>query len=167
MPTSLKEQLYVGDFLFEWKVTEYEQYERPRNWYIVMSTISIALIIIGLITNNFLFILIILLTAIIMYLQSQQAPIEVPVAITTLGIIVGRRFYAYDEFSEFYIVFVPEQTKTLYLESSSFIRPRIQLPIEELNAVEVREVLVQYIEENFEKENEPASEQIRKMWRLH
>jgi hypothetical protein len=167
MPKLLTAQTYTGDLLFEWSVVEYEQYERPKQWYIIVGIIASLLILFGIVTQNFLFTLIILLAGIIVYLQSIQPPLTVPVAVGERGIIVGRRFYGYDEFTEFYIVFVPEQTKTLYLETKSIMHPRVQLDIDDVDAVALRELLLRYLPENFEKEEEPASEQMRKMWRIH
>jgi hypothetical protein len=167
MPKKLDSQTYTGDLLFEWSVDEYEQYDRPRRWYIVVGIIVLALIGFGIFTNNFLFTLIILLAGIIVYLQSAQPPIEVPVAVAERGIIIGRRFYPYDEFSEFYIIFIPDQVKTLFLETKSAVQPRILLDITDIDAVELRKVLLRYIEENFEKEEEPLSEQMRKIWGIH
>lgn len=167
MPKALTSQTYTGDLLFEWNVNEYEHYDRPKQWYVVVGTIAVALVLFGIFTNNFLFTLIILLAGIIVYLQSAQPPITVPVAIAERGVILGRRFYSYDEFTEFYIVFIPDQVKTLYFETKSALQPRVQIDIEAVDAVSLRKVLLQYLEENFEKEEEPMSEQMRKMWRIH
>lgn len=167
MPKHLDDQTFTGKLLFEWTVAEYEHYERPKRWYIIVGTIACLLMFFGIFTNNFLFTLIILLASIIVYLQSVQAPINVPVAIGERGIIIGRRFYTYDEFTEFFIIFVPDQVKTLYLETKSITHPRLQLEIEDIDAVALRETLLRYIPENFEKEEEPMSEQMRKMWRIH
>lgn len=167
MPKQLTPQLFIGDILHEWDVNEYEQYERPRNWYLVVGGLGLALVLFGVFTNNFLFTLIILLAGIIVFMQSQQTPLQVPVALTNRGIIIGRRFYSYDEFTEFYILFIPGQVKALFLETSSILQPRIQLPLDDVDATDIRETLRMYIEENFEKEEEPVSEQMRKMWRIH
>lgn len=167
MPKPLSEQLYVGDFLYEWQVDEYEQHDRSRRWYLVVGILAVLLILYGVFTSNFLFTLIILLAGIIVYLQSQQAPMSVPVAITEKGVIVGRRFYSYDEFLQFYIIFIPGQVKTLYFDSRSAFQPRLQLPIDDLDPTEVRETLSQFLDEDFEKEDEPFSEQVRKIWQIH
>jgi hypothetical protein len=167
MPKHLNAQTFTGSLLYEWNVKEYEQYERPKQWYIILGCIACALILIGIFTNNFLFTLIILLAAIIVYLQSEQTPILVPVAVAERGIIIGRRFYPYDEFTEFYIIFIPDQVKTLYLETKSLLHPRIILDIDDIDAVALRNTLLRYIPENILKEEEPVSEQIRKMWQVH
>lgn len=167
MPTALHEQLYVGDFLFEWEVAEYDAYERPKQWYVIVGLLSLGLIVFGILSNNFLFTLIILLAGIIVYVQASQPAISVPVAVTSRGIIIGRRFYAYDECTEFYIIFIPEQTKTLYIETKSLVQPRLQIDIHDIDAVTLRQTLSLYLQENFEKEEEPVSEQLRKIWRIH
>jgi hypothetical protein len=167
MPEQLHAQLDVGDFFFEWTVHEYEQHERNRRWHIVVSGLAVLFVVYGMMSSNFLFTLIVILAGIILFLQSTSKPIEVPVAITEVGIIIGRRFYAYDEFQSFYIVFVPNVSKTLYLETKGFLSPRITLPIEDIDAIELRQSLIEFIVEDFEKEKEPFSEQMRKLWKLH
>lgn len=167
MPKEITEQTLIGDILFEWDVREYDQHDRPRSWYIVMLVLGIVLLFFGMFTDNFLFSLIILLFGIILYLQAHQKPIEVPVAITEFGIIIGRRYYTYTEFSKFFILFEPGVVKSIFFVPKSAFQSRIELDLGDMNAVEIRSLLREVIEEDIEVEDLPLSEQFRRGWKLH
>ena len=46
------------------------------------------------------------------------------------------------------------------------LQHRITIPLEDINPVELREVLLMYIEEDLEKEEEPTTESLTKILRL-
>ena len=104
MPQPLKTDTLIGNVLREWTIAEYERHERGAVWYWLMCVVGLALVIYGMLTGNFLFALIIILFAIVMFLQSRQEPLQLPFQITELGAVVGNRFYPYGELKGFYII---------------------------------------------------------------
>lgn len=157
----------MGDILHQWTIKEYDQHERGVWWHVITITLAIVLVGYGLWTDNFMFSLIIILGAIILYLQSYQPPQKLPFAITELGIAVGNRFYTYHELTAFYIVYQPPRVKTLFLETKSSIRPRIRVPLTDQHPVEIRHTLQEFLEEDLEVEEEPTSDMIAREWKLH
>lgn len=157
----------TGQVLHTWEVAEYAQHERPTRWYVIMLTIGLFLVGYGLFTNNFLFALIIVLFAIIIFLQSHQKPHNVPFSITDLGVIVNNRFYAYSEFSDFYIIYNPPEVKTLFLEPESTFRPRLRVSLEDQDPNEIKFTLRQFLSENVSKEDEPLSDKVAREWMIH
>lgn len=165
MPKQLTENQLIGDVLFEWIVPEYDKHERPRRWYMIMGTVAAVLILFGMFSGNFLFSLIIILAAIILFLQSQQEPLHVVFAITELGVIVGNRFYEYGELESFYIIYEPPDVKTMFIETDSIFRPRLRVPLVDMNPLDVQAVMRAYLLEDIEKE-EPYSDRFARNWRI-
>lgn len=167
MPKKLYDVASVGNTQHQWSITEYERHDRAPFWYVFMMSAGIVLVGFGLFTGNFLFSLIIILFAIILFLQSQQHPIEVPFSITNVGIVVSDRFYSYSELKEFYIIYQPPVVKTLYIETGSVWHPRLRIPLYDQNPVEIRHTLQNYLVENIEKEDEPLSDRLSRNWGIH
>ncbi|MFZ2190491.1 MAG: hypothetical protein WA057_06540 [Candidatus Magasanikiibacteriota bacterium] len=167
MPEKITEDTLTGDMLHEWTIQEYEQHDRGRLWYIIMIALGLGFVLIGIFTGNFLFSLIIILAGIIIFLQSNQAPLQVSFKITELGIVIGNRFYKYSEFLDFYIIYQPPRVKTLFLETNSALRPLVRIPLLDKNPVDVRHSLLEFLTENLEKEDEPLSDRIARNWQIH
>jgi hypothetical protein len=167
MPKIIESDTYIGSIAYEWDVREYDEHDRPRSWYIVMITLGIILVFFGIFSNNFLFSLIILLFAIILYIQAHQEPQEVPVALTDVGVVVGNRLYQYNEFANFFILFEPGTITSVFFVPKATLKPRIELDVGTLDVVEVRSFLTQFLTEDLDAEEIPVSEHFRRNWLLH
>ncbi len=167
MPKVIDDSTIVGNPLMEWSVAEYDQHERPTAWYVLMTIIGVTLVGYGIFTNNFMFALIIILFAIVIFLQSHQDPIVIPFSITELGVVINNRLYTYSELTDFYIIYNPPEVKMLFLETKSSLRPRLRIPLMDENPNEVRELLLEFLEENLAKEEEPLSDMVARRWRIH
>ncbi|MBU2228918.1 hypothetical protein KJ810_00765 [Patescibacteria group bacterium] len=156
----------VGKTILQWKFPEYEEHVRGFVWYIVTGIISISLLIYAIIVSNFLFAIIIVIVDLIILIQINRKPDRIDFKITDEGVVIGTSFTPYKNISNFWIVYNPPKVKTLYINYKATIRPDITIPLENKNPLRVREVLLQYIEEDLEKEEESNSEQIRKFLKL-
>lgn len=167
MPKVIDNSTVVGNTLLEWSVAEYEQHIRPLAWYTIMTIVGALLVGYAIFTDNFMFAIIIVLFAIIIFLQSHQEPIVVPFRITELGLVINNRLYIYSELKDFYIIYEPPEIKMLFIETNSTIRPRLRIPLMDMNPNEVRSLLLEFLEENLQKEEEPFSDKIAREWRIH
>lgn len=166
MPKPITEGLAIGQPRHEWTISEYEPVRWSKNWYITMITLGLVLVIVGLITENPLFSLIIILFGIILYLQSQQKSPQVLFMITDLGVILGNRFYPYAELENFSLIYNPP-VKKLFIETHSPVRPMLRIPLLEENPVDLRNTLLEFLPENTEREEEPVSDLIARWWKLN
>ncbi len=166
MPKRLEPNLPTGDILHSWTVEEFVQYARSRAWYVFMFVIGLALVGYGIFTNNFLFALVIILVAIILFLHAHQSPLEVPFNIAELGVAVGDRWYPYEELDSFYIIYNPPEVKMVFFEPKNLLRPRLRVPLQDMNPVEVRQTLTSYLPEDTERTEEPISDMIARHWRI-
>ncbi len=166
MPTPLTDETIIGEVYAEWVVPEYEQHKRPLRWYVVIGGLSLLFLLYALLSANFMFALILILAGIILFMQARQEPPKVPVAITELGVVLGNRFYKYNEFEAFYIIYQPPRVKTLYLETSRMTRPILRIPLKDQNPVDIQQTLRAFLPEDIEKE-EPLSDALVRNWGIH
>ncbi len=165
MSQQISEETTLGNPLYEWSFAEYEKFSRGKWWYIVMGGLGMVFVVYGMLTGNFLFSLIIALFAIILFVQQHQEPHEILFAITDLGIIVGNKFYSYNELEAFYLIYEPP-TKTLFFETKTLIRPLIRVPLTDQNPLDIRFSLLEFLPENLEKDSEPTSDIAARNWKI-
>ena len=168
MPKDLtRENAVLGTVVFSWDVKEYDQYDRSLGWYFVMTFIAAALITYSIITANYLFALVIVLFGIVLYLHEMQAPLRVQFALTTTGMVLGRKFYRYTELKNFWIVYQPGQVKNLYFTISGLFRHRLQIPLMDSDPLAIRQHLIKFVTENPDEEEEPVTDHLARVLKLH
>ena len=86
-----------GKIIKSWTFPEYVKYERSREWYIVFSIIFISLIFYNFKTNNFLFIIILVMLALIIIESRRKKPMEIKFSIAENGIMLNGVFYDYNK----------------------------------------------------------------------
>jgi len=170
MPKNLaRESVEVGAIMYEWTMKEYEKYERGRTWYIVMAIIGALLLTYALITGNNSFALIIVLFGIVLYLHEMHEPQEVVFAITETGIVIGKKFYRYSELENFWIIYNPDpgRPKNLYFTMNGYLRHRIQISLLDYDPRPIREYLRQFVAEDLSQEDEPLSDKVARLLKIH
>lgn len=167
MPKQITRDTLIGEVLYEWTVKEYEKHDRATSWYIIVGSVLSLLTLYGMFSGNFLFALVIILASIILFVQGKQEPIDVSFAITKLGLIVGNRFYQFNEIWDFYIIYDPPNVKMLYLDTKSSVRPLLRIPLINNNPIEIRKTLRNYLDEDLDQDEEPAADTFARKWLIH
>ena len=160
-----------GKRLMSWGIPEIDHYERSRRWYIVAGVIAVALVVFALFIGdggraNPLFALIIILGAVIVFARHMIGVEMVDFAIHEDGIALGRQFFPYREMTNFYIIYQPPTVKRLYIMFRSVSQPRISVPLNDVNPVKVREALLDYLDEDLEKEQEALTDSLSRTLKL-
>ncbi len=155
-----------GKKLISWNFPEFIKYERSRGWYVIALIIGGLLLLYAVVTVNFLFALIVIIVAVILFLKTSEEANNIEFTIYEAGIKVGEKFYEYKELKNFYLIYEPPEVKSLYLDFQSSLRPRLQIPLEDKNPVKVREILLDYLNEDLDKENEPISDGLGRILKL-
>ena len=163
----------------KWQIPEYRIPERNQRWYTIALSLIVVLLFFCFFTisnwrlvflgysSNFLFALILIMAAVITFLNENRPPLILTVTLGPEGINVGSRFYDYDEFKNFCVLYKPKQSvKNLYLEFKNPMRPRLSIPLRRLDALTVRNFLVRYLDEDLERTQPPISEQLTKLLKL-
>lgn len=168
MPINLsREKINIGKVVFAWGINEYEKHDRGRRWYLIMALVGVALLLFAIISGNYLFALIVVLFGIILFLQDMQSPAEVSFAITEAGIVVGDRYYPFKEISNYWMVYNPPEVKNIYFVTSNILKHRLQVPLLDNDPRPVRDFLNQFLVEDLEKEEEPLSDRLGRVFKLH
>lgn len=160
MPTTIRTDIQTGEILHRWSVEEYARYDRTIWWYVFMISVSLIFVVYGIFSSNFLFSLIIILAGIILFLQSRADPLVVDFQVAELGVLIGNRFYPYEELDGFFVIYNPPEVKMLFFETKSAVRPRLRIPLTDANPVEVRHTLQAFLPEDIECTEEPMSDMI-------
>lgn len=167
MPKDLsRENVPLGTIAHQWIINEYRQYEHSRAWLFSMAVIGIALLAYALYTGNNSFAVIIVLFAVILYLHQQQRPLEMNIAITENGVVVGRKLYRYSELDSFWIVYEPGEVKNLYFMVNGLVKNRLSLPLGDMDPRPIRRYLSQFVIENTAEEDEPLSDKLTRVFKI-
>ena len=162
-----KNTIDIGREFAAWRVPEYERHARSKRWYIGASVIALFLLFYAFWTTNFLFAVIIIVSALVIILRDGGEPEMVDVILTTEGAAVGRKFYDYDELKDFSIVYKPNiGVKNLYFEFKNSMKPRLSIPLDDMNPLPIRENLLKYLPEDIERTDQPTSEGLAKLFKL-
>lgn len=152
---------------FEWEIEEYTRHERTKQWYAIAISVALFLMLFSFLTGNFLFAVIIVITALVVILHDGSAPARVRVLLTSEGVSVGRKFYDYDEINDFTVIYKPQHgVKNIYFEFKSVLRHRLSVPLLMQDPLQIREFLLQYLEEDLDRTDQPLSEALAKIFKL-
>lgn len=165
----LEDELPVGDYSTEyasWKVLEYPKYDRGRAWYLTMGLLGGGLLIYSVVSANFLFALIIIMFALVTYLSSVSEPKQIKFAITDTGLRLGNSFYLYRDISRYWFIYEPPAVRTLYFEFKNTLRPRITVDLGPMNPNQVRQVLANFVREDFNEDDEPFSDFVGRVLKI-
>jgi len=146
---NIKEEL--GEF--EWEAPEFEKTEKEKSWFIMPLIIAIILGVFALLTDNYLFLVLIIVGFIAFYLYAQKAPRIIKFKIDEKGIEVDGRIYEYQDLRSFWIFYDPPLEKTLSIRSKKTLFPYIRIPLDKENPVEIRKYLLKFIPEKRHKES--------------
>ncbi len=154
-----------GSLLSGWKIPEYTKHERGRHWYLWAGIVFALLLLYAIYTFDFLFAVILILAAVIIFVRAKEEPVEIDFNILEKGIGVGRKFYGWKEIDRFYIIYEPPEVKNLYFNLKG-LRSRVSIPLLKQNPLKVREVLLKYLAEDLEEEREPLSEEYERFLKI-
>ncbi len=167
MPTDItKEEIDLGKTLAKWEFPEFIKYQYSKTWYITTGVIVVALLIYSIVDANILFTFIIILITITLIIIKKREPKKLKFLITEEGILLEHKLYLWNEIKNFWVLYEPPKIKTLYFEFNSLHLPRLPIPLEDENPLHVREALLDFVEENIEKEGEPISDSLSRNLKL-
>ncbi|MFH1078243.1 MAG: hypothetical protein V1745_03125 [Patescibacteria group bacterium] len=164
-PEVLDEVVKAQD-AFAWEIPSWEKRNRGPRWYIYMTGVTVLFLIYAVVTSNFLFAFLILLTAIILVLAGSEDPHRILVQIGKNGVVVDGHLYEFKDLSNFSIVYHPPETKVLYFDTRSVLKPHLRIPLDTQNPVEIRDHLKKYMEENLLLQEEHFSDIVARLLKI-
>ncbi len=155
-----------GKTLISWEFPEYERHDRSFVWYLVAFIVIAGLLLYSVLTVNFLFSVIIIILVIINFFYFIREPRKVGFKITEDGIELDGKFYLYKELKNFWVIYDPPKVKSLYFDFKSSFSPLVPVSLEDQDPLRVRKVLLDYLEEDLEKEEESVSDGLSRILKL-
>jgi len=152
--------------LISWSFPEFHKHEHSKLWYLIVFGVSVLLIIFAIFTANWLFALIIIMIDAILMIMERKEPLDIEFTINEKGIEVGGRFVSHKEINNFWIIYEPPEIKNVYFEFKSKVKPRLTIPLDNINPLKVRQILLERLTEDLSKENEPTSEALGRMLKI-
>lgn len=159
-----KEEPDYGEVFFKWPIPEFEPKSRTVTWYLAMIVLAGILMSYSIWTQNFLFALIIILITFIVFLKTYSTPRDLMFQITEDGILLGRQFIPYERINSFYFVYKPP-VKKLYFDLKS-VAPDLSIELNDMNPLVIREVLLEYLDEDLDKETQSFDDQLDTLLKL-
>lgn len=161
-------QPYKGEVLLTWPVDEYENHQRGPIWYLFFLLLGVAGLIYALVTQNFLFAIIIIMFGVIIGLSSLRPPRQMDFVITEVGVGVGHQFFSFKELQNFWILYEPPEVKNIYFEFKRSLRPHLAVPLYDVDPIMVRELLIDFLDEDFDDDNneEPLTDYFGRLLKL-
>lgn len=164
---SKNEEIAKGRVLDQWTFPEFIKHERGPGWYAAAGLIGIALFIYAIVSGNFLFALIILLIAIIIFNHNRSEPMMIPFQIYQSGVQVGDKFYLYRDIDSFAIVYEPPAVKRLYITlKAATLRREISIPLNNKNPLKVRSTLLDFLEEDLTRDKESMNDAMARVFKI-
>ncbi|MFA5135049.1 MAG: hypothetical protein WC505_04685 [Patescibacteria group bacterium] len=161
------QKIDFGEVLASWEFPEYTKYFRGKLWYAVAITIVCALTIYAVSTQNYLFLLLLVILVGVYALEYRRSPRRLQAQLTEDGLVLGEStFYEWNAIKQFWIVYDPPEVKNLYFSFKSGVRPSISIALESQNPLKIRQILLKYIEEDPEKVNESFSDGLGRVMKL-
>lgn len=155
-----------GKRFFSWTFPEFEVHTRGVWWYIIASFVVAGFMIYAILSQTYLFAVIIAISAFVFLVRMQRKPQLVTFTITEDGLEVHETFYPYKDLKSFWIIYEPPEVKKVYFEFKSGIRPMLAIPLESQNPVAIRETLLSYIEEDTKREEELFSDVLQRKLKM-
>ena len=153
-----------GTTLCSWAFDEYEQHERSRGWYVYAGIAAALLLLYAFRSRNFLFAVIVVMVAMILYLRHTRSPSRMTCTLTERGVILEEHFISYEDLRNFWVVDDAGPWGTLYVHHRG-VRPRLVIPIRDQEADAVRAILRKYLPEEKDAD-EPASDVFARILKL-
>lgn len=149
-----------------WNFLEYTPHQRQKSWYVIASFIFLAFLAYAILTANFLFGLIIIMVAILIFVNHNKEPEELTFSIVQNGIMVDDRLYRFKEIKKFWLLYEPPEVKNIYFEFKSGLTPVLMIPLNDQNPLVIRKILKENLVEDLEKENESTADALARYFKL-
>jgi hypothetical protein len=156
----------LGQVFFTWKFEEFKKGHRGKTWYTIAGLLGALLLIYAVVTENFTFAVLLVLMAFVYFMLEWSAPGPVRCTIGDTGIIIGGKFYRYTDIESFWILFQPPIVKNLYFRFKGSKSPKFSIPLEDIDPVALRQILLAFLTEDLEQEDMPISESWGKIFKL-
>ena len=139
---------------YAWQGMEHEHMEKTTDWYWGLGIVVITGVIIAIISKNYLLAVLLVMGGIMLGFYANDKPEPVTVELSERGVKLNKDLYIYETIQSFWMYQDHKKRDQLLIVTGRKILPQriITLP-ENIPATEIRNYLLQFIEE---KESKPT-----------
>ena len=156
----------LSEVIFSWQCHEYVKYKKNIWWYVISLAVLTIMVGWSIYTLNYLFAVFLVLFYLVVVMYEFREPQLVDCVITPDGLKHGQNFFFYKDIDNFFIIYQDQGLKNLYLDFKNPLRGRLVIDLAGLDAVSIREFLLQFLSEDLEREAEPLRSNVdyRREW---
>jgi len=148
LPAKKSENKLIIDALISWKVEDFEKKSRDFKFYAYLYLILLSLTVYGLVTDNLLLSILIILFGFTFFLFEKKEPKIINCAITKNGIFIQDYLHNYDSLKSFWIEYQPKGVKELSFRNNHYLFSYNRIPLgKEINPAKLREQLIKFLPE--------------------
>jgi hypothetical protein len=130
-----------------WRAREFEQKEKPLTWFLGLGAMLMCLIVLGLLTGNYFFAVLVVLIGFVLVQYARKEPRTHTFTIDDSGLMIDARRYQFESFSSFWIFYEPPQLKELSFRSKQRLMPYMRIPLASQDPVVIRRALIAHLPE--------------------
>lgn len=139
--------------VFSWETPEHENRPKPKGWTATVIALAAVFVIFGIITENPLFAVIVVLAAFLVIVYGKRPAEILAVRVADDGIAVNGKFHSWDAFGSFWVLVEPDGRRELRLRGSSWLFPLLTVPL----GTQEPETLRRFVAEHLpEREDRPS-----------
>ena len=136
---------------YEWHADEHEHRPKSPVWFAVLAAGTTILVSVMLfVFTNIMGAVTLAVVGGLIYYIAQQEPGKMKYRIMMDGIALNTTMYHWEDLGSFNIVYEPDETKTVIFKSTRTFSPYIQMEIGDADPVQIREILMEFVEEDQE-----------------
>lgn len=143
---------------FEWSALERTEHNHRPDWYWAVCIITLSIAATAVILHNILFAVLIVISAIALFLRTLQKPRQISYSLTSKGLHLGSEFSSYGTLESFWIEEHEEEEPKLIIKPVALISPLFIIPLKTIDREAVRVFLAEKLLEV--ELHEPLSKKI-------
>jgi hypothetical protein len=140
--------------ILEWHSPEHHFDRKTNDWYWILGVICLGASVLAFYFNNFLFGVFIIIAGATIGMLSYRETKIVPIKISTKGVVFGKYLYPWMSYRSFWIEDEHVHGYRILMRPVNSYLPLTVIPVnEEVNLNDVREVLLEFLAEEFIEES--------------
>ncbi len=140
--------------IIEWRSPEHNFDKKSKDWYWIFAIICLGISVLSFYFGNFLFGIFVIIACITISILSYKETGITNISITMKGIIFGRQLYPWQMYRSFWIEDEHIHGPRILMRPMRQYMPLVIVPIsDELDLNDVRDVLLEFLEEEFLEES--------------
>ena len=132
-----------------WQIEERQVNLRSSEWLWALAIIGFAIVIFGILLKNYLLIIIVALSAFIVYASKNKRPENHDFRLDSDGVTIDEKLYSYENFESFWIF----QSNEIAFRRKHRLMPLLIVPFHDSLEPVIRKILESHLPESEEEES--------------